>query len=301
MKRLFLISIFCAAIFTVAAQKIVSVSGEHTYYAPSTMSLEQAKQEALLQTRLKVLADRFGTIVNSTTNITLSNSETDQTRSLSEVHTLATHEVKGEWIEDTREPVQEISYDRSMRNTTIITTRVWGKAREILTAKAQVDVHLLKDTLSGADADVFHHEQSFYLSLQSPVAGYAAVYLLDEDEDMAYCLLPAADDERGAIPVTGNRRYVFFSSEYARRYYTKADELLGTEYMFTTERSVSYSQIYVLFSPQQFYKANDEAKAHEQYSLPRATQLKNFRQWLTQCKIRDTQLVENIFTVKIVK
>ena len=62
---------------------------------------------------------------------------------------------------------------------------------------------------------------------------------LGEDEDMAYCLLPAADDERGAIPVTGNRRYVFFSSEYARRYYTKADELLGREYMFTTERSVS--------------------------------------------------------------
>ncbi len=301
MKRQCLILVFCAVVSLAAAQKIVPVSGEYTYYAPSTITLEQAKQEALLQTRLHVLAAKFGTSINSTTNIHLENAEQDNSRSRTEVHTLATHEVKGEWIEDTREPMQEISYDRSMRNTTIIHTTVWGKAREIIAAKADIAVHLLKDTLLAAESDVFREGQQFYLSLQSPVSGFAAVYLLDNDEETAYCLLPSANDYRGAVPIDANMQYIFFSEDYADNHYSAENNPLGIEYYFTTSRSVSFNSIMLVFSPTEFFKANDRQEQHEQYVLPRETTIGQFNRWLISCKTRDVQMVDKLISVKIVK
>lgn len=287
MKRILTISIFCVAALVAAAREIVSVSGEFTYYAPPTMTLEEAKKEALVQTRLHVLGKKFGTIINSTTTIVLDNKETENGSSRSDVTTLATHEVKGEWIEDTRDPEQEILYDKTMPNTTIIRTRVWGKAREIVNTKADIDVRLLKEPLKEAKSDVFENEQSFYLFFQSPVAGYIAVYLLDSDEDMAYCLLPGANDSRGAFPVQSNHEYILFKDD--------------PEYMFTTEKSVIYNQIIVVFSPNEFYKANDAQGKHDTYQLPRELSLKEYWKWLTRCKTRDTQLIEKTITVRIVK
>ena len=304
MKRLFLtLLILCVASvsFRIAAQRIVSVSGEDTYYAPSTMSLEQAKQEALLQAKIRVLAAKFGTTISSTTNIHVENREGADARSKTEVQTLSMNEVKGEWLEDTRPAVQEIYYDKSMPNTTIIRTQVWGKAREVTVARAEIEVHLLKDTVRGSDAEVFSNEQSFYLSVQSPVAGYLAVYLLDQEDEAAYCLLPATADHRGAVTIDSNTRYVFFSEDYARRHYSAADQVLGTEYMFITGRSVLFNQIRVIFSPNEFFKATDRQEQDSRYNLPRETSIPAFNKWLVGCKTRDPQLVDQPLTVKIVK
>lgn len=302
MKKSLLTLVFCAAAMYAAAQNIVHVSGEYTYYAPSSMSLDQAKQEALLQTRLHVLGNKFGTIINSTTNLHLGNSESsDRVKSATEVHTYSVHEVKGEWIEDTREPEQTTSYDKSLPNTTIIYTRVWGKAREIVTAKIDIDVRLLKDTLMEAEADVFRHEQSFYVSFLTPVAGYVAIYQLDNDEGTAYCLLPTAIDSRGAIPVDSNKPYIFFSWDYAKKHYKAEDRSLGTGYWATTSSSIAFNQFYVIFSPNEFFKAKDKQEKDEQYILPRRTTIQEFNRWLTNCKIRDPQMVEKTISVKIVK
>lgn len=302
MKKSLLTLVFCAAAYIAAAQNIVSVSGEYTYYAPSSMSLDQAKQEALLQTKLHVLGKKFGTIINSTTNLHIGNSESsDRINSTTEVHTYSVHEVKGEWIEDTRDPEQTTSYDKSLPNTTIIRTRVWGKAREILTAKIDIDARLLKDTLMEAEADVFRHEQSFYVSFLTPVAGYVAIYLLDNDEGTAYCLLPSASDNRGAIPVDSNKPYIFFSWDYAKKHYKGENKLLGTGYELTAANSIVFNQLYVIFSPNEFFKAKDKQEQDEHYTLPRRTTIQEFNRWLTNCKIRDPQMVEKTISVKIVK
>ena len=297
MKRLFILFFICVATATclsAAAHKEVSINGfEDTYYAPPYMSLAQAKLEALHQAKQKALEQKFGTIINSTTNIHLDNRNSD-------VQTYASHEVKGEWVRDTREPEQEPYYDPSMPNTTIIRTRIWGVAREITAAKIDIDVHLLKDTLQGSDTEVFADREHFYVSLQTPVAGFVAVYVLDADEDRAFCLLPSAQDKRGAVPVRNNKRYVFFSSKYAANNYAFEDRSLGKECFFTTERPVLYNQLYVVFSPNEFIKALDEQKTDPRYTRPRETTISQFQKWLSTCKARDTQLVEKIITVKIV-
>ena len=303
MKRILSVIILCAtsAFGWMAAQRIVLVSGEDVFYAPSTLSLEQAKKEALQQARKKVLEAKFGTTINSTTNIHLGNNDAEDASSHTEVQTISMNEVKGEWIEDTREPVQEISYDKSIQGYTIIRTQIWGKAREISFAKANIDVQLLKDTIILYDADVFQDGQSFYVSVQSPVAGYVAVYLLDESEDKAYCLLPAAADNRGAVPIKSNSRYVFFSEDYAARHYSTQDHTLGTEYILTATRSVLFNQLYVVFSPSEFYKANDKQEKSDKYILPRETTIQQFQKWLVSCKIHDSQLVSQMISFRIVK
>ena len=287
MRKIWCIVLLLAAISGIKAQKIVSVNGEYTFYAPSTMSLQAAKDEAVLQTKLHVLAEQFGTMVSATTTVIVQNSEGKDARSRSDVSTLATNEVKGEWIEDTKAPQQTILYDEKMPNTTIIHTKVWGKAREIIGAKADLDIRLLKETHKEATADVFKNEQGFYLYFQSPVTGYVAVYLLDTDEDMAYCLLPAADSKAGSVKVESNKEYIFFDGD--------------PEYMFTTERSVIYNHLSVVFSPNEFYKANDTQGKDDNYTLPRELPLKQFQQWLVRCKSHDPQLQEQRLPVKIVK
>lgn len=278
---------FCAVAFFATAQNIISVNGEYTYYAPSIMTLEEAKEEAARQTRIQVLAAKFGTMINSTSTLILENKDRgDKVYSRSDVSTYSLHEVKGEWLEDTKAPVQKISYDDSMPNTTIIHTKVWGRAREIV-AKAEVEVSLLKDTLKQAVTDVFKNEQSFYLYFKSPVSGHIAVYLLDPDEDMAYCLLPAEGDDKGSFPVNADKEYILFKED--------------PSYMFTTERSVVYNHISIIFSPNEFFKPNDERQEDEYYQLPRALQIKEFEKWLVRCKVRDNQLVDSRITVKIVK
>ncbi len=287
MRRNILIFFFCVAALSAAAQKIISVRGEFTYYAPSSMTLDAAKQEAILQTRLHVLAAKFGTLINSTTTLIIENTDGADASSRSDVRTLATHEVKGEWLEDTRQPEQTLSFDPSLPNTTIIHTRVWGKAREIVAAKAEFEIRLLKSPNKNAIEDVFTNEQPFYVYFQSPVAGYITVYLLDMDEDKAYCLLPDANDSRGNFPVESNREYILFD-DYPN-------------YVFSTNKSACLNHLIVVFSPNEFFKANDRQSEDEHYILPRETTLKQFQQWLARCKSHDNQLVEKITAVKIVK
>lgn len=288
MKKCLAILLFCVVCFSAAAQKIVSVSGEYIYYAPSTMSLDMARQEALLQTKLHVLEEKFGTFINSTTTLIIENEESSTVSSRADVRTLSTHEVKGEWISDTRPAEQECSFDKTMPNTTIIRTRVWGKAREIVN-NVDVDARLLKDTFKDAVSDVFVNEQEFYLYFSSPVSGYLVVYLLDTEEDMAYCLLPSENDIKGSFPIKENSDYILFKDE---------------AYMFITNRSVIYNHLSIIFSPNEFYKAKDEKHIKtddELYQLPRNLSLKEYESWIHKCKSRDPQMLEKRITVKIVK
>lgn len=287
MKRIILILSFCAAVLSTAAQKIVLVSGEYTYYAPSTMSLEEAKQEAIHQTKLHVLEAKFGTLINSTTTLIIENKESANSSSRTDIRTLSTHEVKGEWIEDTRAAEQTISTHESMPNTIIIHTKVWGRAREIIASKAEIEVALLKAPYKEAKAEVFRNEQEFYLYFKAPTAGYLAVYLLDTDENMAYCLLPAYNDERGSFIVEKDKEYILFNEE--------------PTYIFTTEYSVIYNHIAIVFSPNEFYKANDAQGNSDKYTLPREVSLAKYQEWFARCKAHDAQMVEKSITVQIVK
>jgi hypothetical protein len=104
---------------------------------------------------------------------------------------------------------------------------------------------------------------------------------------MAYCLLPTSNDVRGNFQVKNNEEYILFNET--------------PTYIFTTKYSLIYNHIAIVFSPNEFYKANDQQGENGKYTLPRELTLDKYQEWLSRCKAHDAQLVEKQLTVQIVK
>ena len=275
--RTFVLSLILMAASAVFAQKVKTVEAEYTYRAPENVTLEQARRTALERARIQAIADEFGTIVQQTSATRLENRNGEtQTDFLS----IGGSEVKGEWIETLGEPQYEIRYEQGML---VVTCRVKGKAREITTAQIDFKALVLRNGVEDRfESDRFKNGDDLYLSLQSPVAGWLAVYLMD-DERQAFCLLPYQSQQTGIYQIEANRRYVFFSAKEA----SAAERSMVDEYTMTCERTSEHNQIYVVFSPNIFVKAADVSTSE---GLPRQLGYEAFQQWLAKCRKRDTQM-----------
>ena len=276
MKRLILaLSVMFS--LPVFAQKVKSVEGEYTYYAPENVTLEEAKRTALNRAKIQALADAFGTIVSQ---YNATRVENRNGRSDIDFSSIGGSEVKGEWIETTGEPNYDISYEGRML---VITVHVKGKAREIVSASIDFQAHILRNgTEDKFESDQFRSGDELYLSFQSPVSGYLAVYLVDV-ENQVYCLLPYRNQTDGIYPITANRRYLFFSVKEAPR----QEQAFVDEYIMTCERASEHNQIYVIFSPNQFVKATDKESDNR---LPRELSFENFQKWLVKCRKQDSEM-----------
>jgi len=267
----------------VFSQKIKTVEGEYMYHAPEDVTIEQAKRTAVERAKIQALADEFGTIVSqsSTTSIANINGE-----SSTNVLVLSGSDVKGEWIEDLGEPKVQVNYEGDML---VVTAKVKGKAREILSAGVDFTSKILRNGKEDKfESDDFKNGDDLYLAFQTPAKGYLAVYLVDA-ENMAYCLLPYRNQTDGIYPVNANQRYLFFCPEEA----PERERALVDEYALTCERQMEYNYIYVIFSRNQFTKANDAAsnKQIDGYAgAPRELSYEDFQKWLSKCMKHDAEM-----------
>lgn len=78
-----------------AANGIDIISGEAVYYAPSTVTMDEAKKIAVESAKLNALAEKYGTIIsqNNLPLITNVNEGSDN-----KFNSLSSSEVKGEWL-----------------------------------------------------------------------------------------------------------------------------------------------------------------------------------------------------------
>lgn len=267
----------------VFSQKIKTVEGEYMYHAPENVTIEQAKRTAVERAKIQALADEFGTIVSqsSTTSIANINGQ-----SSTNVLVLSGSDVKGEWIEDLGEPKVQVNYEGDML---VVTAKVKGKAREILSAGVDFTSKILRNGKEDKfESDDFKNGDDLYLAFQTPAKGYLAVYLVDA-ENMAYCLLPYRNQTDGIYPVNANQRYLFFCPEEA----PEGERALVDEYALTCERQMEYNYIYVIFSRNQFTKANDAAsnKQIDGYAgAPRELSYEDFQKWLGKCMKHDAEM-----------
>lgn len=272
----------------VFSQKMKTVEGEYTYHAPENVTLEEAKRIALDRAKIQALADAFGTIVSQT------NATHVQNRNGSsgiDFLSIGGSEVKGEWIETVGEPQYDISYEQGML---VVKVSVKGKAREIVSAQIDIKAKVLRNgTEDKFESDEFRDGDDLYLSFVSPVSGYLAVYLVDA-EQKAYCLLPYRSQTDGIYKVEANRRYVFFNIKEA----PPQERQYVDEYVMTCSRSSEYNQIYVIFSPQPFAKAADNASAE---TLPRELNFEDFQKWLVRYRKIDANMMSEKALIKIYK
>lgn len=259
------------------SQKVRTVSGTYTYVVPENVDLERAKQIALERVKIQLIANEFGTTI-SQSNIT--SAKNSPTESSIDFLSIGQSDVRGEWIETIGEPTIKTEVDNEQ-----LVVKVWikGKIRETIAAEIDFSAHVLKNgTDDKFEATDFRDGDDLYLSFQSPVSGYVAIYLIDNDSQ-AFCLLPYSNQEQGMVKVKANQRYLFFSSLLA----TSELRPFVDEYTMTCSRTQELNQIYVIFSPNAFTKAVDSQDVN---ALPRTLTQKDFQQWLSKCRAKDKQM-----------
>ena len=265
--------------FTTAAfsQKTQKVTASYTYYAPENVTLEEAKRTALDRAKTSAIADAFGTLVtqSNSTIMTNQNGQTDS-RFLS----LGGSEVKGEWIETTKEPEYNIRYEGDML---IVSVTVSGRIREITSAGIDIIAKLLRNgTEEKFESNEFKNGDDMYLYFKSPVDGYLVVYLLDETTQEVYCLLPYKASGEGAYRIEHDKPYVLFSAKHEQ-----TNPNIVDEYTLTCSRDVEYNDLYVIFSPDVFVKANS---SDSEELLPKQLPNEAFQKWLIKHRKKDEQI-----------
>ena len=275
-------------LLTISAQKIEKVHGEYTYHVPDNVSLEEGKRTALERAKIQALADAFSTLVSQNNSTIVKN---ENGKSSVDFLSIGGSNVKGEWIETIGEPKFDIFYESNMLT---IKATIDGKAREIKNAAIDFEAILLRNgTEEKFESNEFRNGDDLYLYFKSPINGYLAVYLLDENSQHVYCLLPYKSSGEPAYKIVHDKPYVFFSCQKAEEKSSEVDE-----YTMTCEHSIEQNTIYIVFSPNMFAKAFAE---DENIGLPRQLSLKEFQKWLGKYKSKDNAIRIQSFTLKISK
>ena len=288
MKKFIGIIVACFFALSVFAQEktaeAVKVSGEYTYLVPTDMSLDEAKEKALVGAKNEAMGREFGWAVTEDTK--MRDVETDD-ESHSYFNTYSSSEVKGIWLETIGKPKFDVQMDEATGGLKVHVV-VQGLARERVSTNIELDTKLLRNVNDKSESLSFVSEENFFLFFKSPENGFLTVYLMDEAGD-AFCLLPYANQKSGHMPIKADQSYIFFSEQTA----TDDCKPFVDEYFFFAEKEMEDHKLYILFSPERLTKASDNSgrfleKANLQ--LPREVKAQDFHEWLTKQKQMDSHL-----------
>lgn len=267
------------------SQRVAKVSATYTYYAPETMSVEEAKRVALDRAKIQAIADEFGTIVSQSTSTIVSNKngETD-----SHFFSVGGSDVKGEWIESLVDPKYNISFDD---RCVVVTCEVQGLIREVLDHKIEFEAMPLKNApnINYATTE-FINGDDLYLYFKSPISGYLSVFLISDKN--VFCLLPYRKDTENAFRITADTEYFFFSKEK-----TSIDKKLVDEYTLSSYNSKEFNDIIIIFSPSMFHKSN--LKKEKEESIPKYTTLNQFNNWLSKLRLKNNNITVSQISLTI--
>ena len=293
-RRVALIAFLAMVPLMSSAQRTVTASGTYTYYAPMNVTLEQAELTAIERTKIDIIEKEFGTVVGvSNYTEVVNEGEYSSVKFLS----LGESEVKGEWIETIGSPI----IDRRIENNLlVITVTLKGRIREIKTAKIDLDTKVLRNGIADKyESDSFKDGDDFFVSFQSPVDGYVAIYLYDLSG--VNRLLPMKYSGHTAYFVSADTKYVFFADGVSRYedIATKNQNAIHSDYGLTCEGDSETNRIYIVFSPNPFTTASDTIS--DDVTAPASIDFDGFQKWLAKCRKRDSDMVLRIRDVVIRK
>lgn len=272
------------------AQRIRTVSGEYIYYPPETQTMEAARMTAEDRAKIQILADEFGTVLQSSVTTRMEQSASGSAISTS---SLSSSDVRGEWIETTDGPhfTTLLSPDGLLG----IKVSISGRVREITEARTDIQAIVLRNGTDLRFADnAFKDGDDLFLRFRSPEDGWLLVYLYD-GAGQVYCLLPYSTQRLPSYPVKALQDYVFFSAAHPDGN-TPASDV--DEYTLTSSRAQEMNRLYVLFSPNRFARASDNTGSAV---LPRELPFKQFQQYLGRALAEDRQLVVRDYLIEITK
>ncbi len=276
---------------TLRAQRMVSVCGSTEYVVPETQTLVEAKRAAVTRARVQALADEFGTIVTQTNTIAVhnTNGETNST-----FNSFGENNVRGIWIEDTKEPEIHVSYKNDMM---IIRAKVCGKARELKSTPVELDIQTLSygyydgnenPIRKAYETTQFNNGDFFGVRFKAPIKGYVAIFIRDDNTETVYTQLPYVGSDGYAREIKANQSYVFLSNEDPAFPYK-------TTTILTTERKIENNTLIVIFSKNPFHLSlSNQGEWFPEIELPK------FQKWIHSLRMHDesAQVEEIVLTIK---
>ena len=285
-KYIVLLFLSIASIIKISAGDIHQVEGNSTYKSSEGESLLEAKNKALQLAIEDALAREFGKNIISIKTMTqdIKNGE-----SKSDLTSLSSSEVKGEWLEIIGDPIYGVGLDGELY---VVKVKVKGLARKISPERIDdIVTHVLRNGIQdSAEDDHFNAGDNMYVSFKTPVNGYITIYYVDKDKNV-YRLLPYTYRDEASIKVKAGQRYVFFNRDHNTLDGIASHEVM--EYSMDCEDEIESNMLYVVFSPNKFSKAMD---SNDGYNVPNSLTFKDFQKWLTDRRKNDKMM--NVYHTK---
>lgn len=293
-RKLLTFTILIIIPLMLSAQRVLTTSGEYTYYAPSNITLDKAKAIALQRLQTQLIADSFGTTVAVSSSTTIGNEDGDSNVSYLSI---GESEVNGEWLETIGEPTWEIEYRDDMQ---IVTVSARGRIREIVSASVSFESRILRNgTEDRFEADSFKDGDDFFITFRSPVGGFTAIYLYDMNG--VFRLLPTKNQSEGSQSVEAGEKYIFFANKIYQQSVSddRIIESVRSEYVLTCEAGTELNRIYVIFSPNYFSHPVDDLMGGQ--DIPANLSFDDFQRWLSRCRRQDREMVVKTTDISISK
>lgn len=284
MRKLTLsLSLAALSILSLEADNIKDVNGKYSFIVEENdnITLKEAKHKTIELAKAQAIKDEFGEFITSDIISTTAETE-DDLRSYFWENTVAM--AKGDWLADTKTPEINIEY---IDNHLVFTAEVWGKAREIKQANADLSWKIQKPINDKkTETTEFENGERIFVNFKSPADGYVAIYLIEGD-DQTSCLLPYRKDPTGKVPIKNGKEYNFFD---------KTIDPSASNYKMSTDKPEDFNQLVIIYSPNPFTKCNDitgDAKH------PNSLSTSDFQKWLLKCQRADSEMVVNKKWIKI--
>ena len=237
-QLLFLLTLALAA-FSGMARRSAVVTATYTYYAPESMSVEEAKHIALERAKAEAIASEFGTTVTQSNTVVTTSADGE---SATRLYSVGGSDVKGEWIETVSDPKYTISYGQGVLTVSV---SVRGLINESDLTAPDVEITVYRNAVThNNESDEFRDGDDFYMTARPVTDGYMVAYLLDEKAHTAYRILPYQQAAEHNVRLKEGGLYTFFSSD-------GADDMtrsLIDSYTMTCDDKVEFNRLYVLFA-----------------------------------------------------
>lgn len=302
MKKSFIILIMLLSGWNLTfGQKIKNASGEALSRLEEHMSKDELKEKLREQAIIRAIENTYGSTVTQKTEIQI---QDGHTRFNIDGATL----VRGEWLktveEKYSEEFREVKTRDGKRMEVWVNCKIKGKVREITSSPVVIDFSTGNCPDKKCDTSVFKDGESMYLFFKTPVDGYLSVFAVEDEQ--AFRLLPyqqMSSVYAHAVPVKGNKDYVFFSNYRSHDYFPgfsfyKADQLL-----MLTDKQEEDLKLYVVFSTESFHAAllDEENETEEGEGIPKSLSYDSFTNWLENNRMFTTGFDYKMASLKIIK
>ena len=280
MRYYFLILLFLLISLYSLGQRVVNICGEYKYIVPENVSLAEAKAIAIERARLTAIANEFGTTV-SQTNLTTTHIENGTTRN--DFLSLGETEVKGDWLGDTKEPEIRPVYEN---NQLVIYASVCGKVRELKTAEVELRMQIMNN---GIETEQFKNNDKVAIRFKSPVNGYVAIFVRDDNAGIVSCMLPYENENGKARVVKNSKEYIYLSTDDPIYPYQE-------ETILVTNKKVEFNTFVLVFAETEFaMPLSDMGEFVPELSV------ESFQRWLRRNRINDKTMQTIEKTIQINK